>query len=191
MKTATTDEDGMEFRRTLPFSLSLSSFTLSLSRFAVLHTHSLSLEHTLTQPSFLHTTADMVEAFVGTWNMKESEKFDEYMKELGVGYATRKIGNMTKPTTIISVEGDKVTVKTQSTIKNTELSFKLGEEFDETTADDRKVKSIVTVEDGKLVHIQRWDGKETSLVREVNDNALTLTLTIGEVVCTRRYEKAQ
>ncbi|XP_035537236.1 fatty acid-binding protein, heart [Morone saxatilis] len=109
----------------------------------------------------------------------------------GVGYATRKIGNMTKPTTIISVEGDKVTVKTQSTIKNTELSFTLGEEFDETTADDRKVKSIVTVEDGKLVHIQRWDGKETSLVREVDGNALTLTLTMGDVVCTRRYEKAQ
>lgn len=58
----------------------------------------------------------------------------------GVGFATRKVGNLTKPTTIISVDGDKVTVKTQSTIKNTELSFKLGEEFDETTADDRKVK---------------------------------------------------
>lgn len=58
----------------------------------------------------------------------------------GVGFATRKIGNMTKPTTIISVEGDTVTVKTQSSIKNTELSFKIGEDFDETTADDRKVK---------------------------------------------------
>ncbi|XP_038580950.1 fatty acid-binding protein, heart [Micropterus salmoides] len=133
----------------------------------------------------------MVEAFVGTWNLKESQKFDEYMKELGVGFATRKVGNMTKPTTIISVDGDTVTVKTQSTLKNTELSFKLGEEFDETTADDRKVKSIVTIEDGKMVHIQRWDGKETSLVREVKDKALTLTLTLGEVVCTRYYEKAE
>uniref|UniRef100_A0A671U6Z2 Cellular retinoic acid-binding protein 1 n=1 Tax=Sparus aurata TaxID=8175 RepID=A0A671U6Z2_SPAAU len=119
----------------------------------------------------------MAEAFVGTWNLKTSDKFDDYMKELGVGFATRKVGGMTKPTTLISVEGDTVTLKTQSTIKNTEISFKLGEEFDETTADDRKVKSIVTVEDGKLVHIQRWDGKETSLVREVNGNALTLVST--------------
>ncbi|XP_032437490.1 fatty acid-binding protein, heart [Xiphophorus hellerii] len=133
----------------------------------------------------------MVEAFVGTWNLKESDKFDDYMKELGVGFATRKIGNMTKPTTIISVEGDTVTVKTQSSIKNTELSFKIGEDFDETTADDRKVKSLVTVEDGKLVHVQKWDGKETSLVREVDGNKLTLTLKIGDVVCTRRYEKAE
>uniref|UniRef100_A0A8D0AL62 Cellular retinoic acid-binding protein 1 n=1 Tax=Sander lucioperca TaxID=283035 RepID=A0A8D0AL62_SANLU len=116
----------------------------------------------------------MAEAFVGTWNLKESEKFDDYMKELGVGFATRAVGTMTKPTTIILVEGDKVTVKTQSSIKNTELNFKLGEEFDETTADDRKVKSIVNIEDGKMVHVQKWDGKETSLVREVNGNALTL-----------------
>lgn len=57
-----------------------------------------------------------------------------------MGFATRKVGNMTKPTSIISVEGDQVTLKTQSTFKNTELTFKLGEEFDETTADDRKVK---------------------------------------------------
>ncbi|KAM7384189.1 hypothetical protein PAMA_011503 [Pampus argenteus] len=132
----------------------------------------------------------MAEAFVGTWNLKESEKFDEYMRELGVGFATRQLGNLTKPTTIIAVDGDKVTVKTQSTIKNTELTFKLGEEFDETTADDRKVKSLVTIDNGKMVHTQKWGGKETTLVREVNGNGLTLTLTIGEVVCTRRYEKA-
>ncbi|XP_073318958.1 fatty acid-binding protein, heart [Pagrus major] len=133
----------------------------------------------------------MAEAFVGTWNLKTSEKFDDYMKELGVNFAVRKMGALTKPTTLISVEGDTVTVKTQSSLKNTEISFKLGEEFDETTADDRKVKSLVTVDDGKLVHIQKWDGKETSLVREVNGNALTLTLKLGEVVCTRHYERAE
>merc|ERR1712035_308181 len=152
----------------------------------------LSLSHTWGHsPSFLHTTAVMAETFVGKWDLKSSDKFDEYMKELGVGFATRKIGNMTKPTTIISADGNKVTVQTKSSVKNTELTFTLGEEFDETTADDRKVKSLVTIEDGKLVHIQKWDGKETSLVREVNGNALTLTLTIGDIVCTRQYEKAE
>ncbi|XP_037650801.1 fatty acid-binding protein, heart [Sebastes umbrosus] len=132
----------------------------------------------------------MADAFVGTWNLKESVKFDEYMKKLGVSFATRQVGCLTKPTTIISVEGDKVTVKTHSTLKNTELSFKLDEEFDETTADDRKVKSIVTIADGKLVHVQKWNGLETSLVRAVDGNALTLTLTMDEVVCTRHYVKA-
>lgn len=62
---------------------------------------------------------------------------------IGVGFATRQVGNVTKPTVVISQEGDKVFVKTLSTFKNTEISFKLGEEFDETTADDRNVKVCV------------------------------------------------
>ncbi|KAK9526897.1 hypothetical protein VZT92_015571 [Zoarces viviparus] len=133
--------------------------------------------------------AEKANAFIGTWNLKESVKFDEYMKKLGVGFATRQAGNVTKPTTIISVDGDTVTLKTQSTLKNTEVSFKLDEEFDETTADDRKVKSLVTVDGGKLVHVQKWDGKETSLVRSVEGDALTLTLTMDDVVSTRHYVK--
>ncbi|XP_030644521.1 fatty acid-binding protein, heart [Chanos chanos] len=133
----------------------------------------------------------MADAFVGTWNLKESKNFDDYMRALGVGFATRQVGSMTKPTTIISKDGDVITLKTVSTFKTTEINFKLGEEFDETTADDRKVKSLVTLEGGKLVHIQKWDGKETSLVREVDGNNLLLTLTLGEVVCTRSYVKAE
>lgn len=58
----------------------------------------------------------------------------------GVGFATRQVANMTKPTTVIEMNGDTIIIKTQSTFKNTEISFKLGVEFDETTADDRKVK---------------------------------------------------
>nr|ABW04127.1 brain-type fatty acid binding protein [Epinephelus coioides] len=132
-----------------------------------------------------------MEPFLGTWLLKTSENFDEYMKELGVGFATRKIGNTTKPTLIIAADGDKFQVKTQSLLKSTEINFKLGEEFDETTADDRKVKSVVKLEDGKLVHLQKWDSKETSLVRAVDGNKLTLTLTFGNVVSTRHYEKAE
>ncbi|KAI1231294.1 hypothetical protein IHE44_0008235 [Lamprotornis superbus] len=114
------------------------------------------------------------------------------------------VAGFTKPTTIIELDGDKITVKTQSTFKNTEITFKLGEEFDETTADDRHVKSVVTLDGGKLVHVQKWDGKETSLVRELKDGKLILvrkwfysefptsemTLTMGNVVSTRTYEKA-
>ncbi|XP_010142222.1 PREDICTED: fatty acid-binding protein, heart-like, partial [Buceros rhinoceros silvestris] len=85
----------------------------------------------------------------------------------------------TKPTTIIEMDGDKITVKTQSTFKSTEISFKLGEEFDETTADDRHSKSVVTLDGGKLVHVQKWDGKETSLVRELKDGKLILPSKSG------------
>uniref|UniRef100_A0A8U7NKT4 Fatty acid binding protein 7 n=1 Tax=Corvus moneduloides TaxID=1196302 RepID=A0A8U7NKT4_CORMO len=116
----------------------------------------------------------MVEAFCATWKLVDSHNFDEYMKALGVGFATRQVGNVTKPTVIISSEGDKVVIRTQSTFKNTEISFKLGEEFDETTPDDRNCKSVVTLDGEKLVHIQKWDGKETNFVREIKDGKMVM-----------------
>ncbi|XP_043915941.1 fatty acid-binding protein, heart-like [Protopterus annectens] len=131
----------------------------------------------------------MAEAFAGTWALVSSENFDEYMKEVGVGFATRQIASVLKPTTIITVDGKRVTIKTQSTFKNTEQTFTLDEEFDEKTADDRNVKSIVKIIDSKLVHVQKWDGKETTLTRELKDGKLHLTLVMGNVVCNRVYEK--
>ncbi|XP_025925164.1 fatty acid-binding protein, brain isoform X1 [Apteryx rowi] len=116
----------------------------------------------------------MVEAFCATWKLVDSQNFDEYMKALGVGFATRQVGNVTKPTVIISSEGDKVVIRTQSTFKNTEISFKLGEEFDETTPDDRNCKSVVTLDGDKLVHVQKWDGKETNFVREIKDGKMIM-----------------
>ncbi|KAF4025089.1 hypothetical protein G4228_017119 [Cervus hanglu yarkandensis] len=92
----------------------------------------------------------MVEAFCATWKLTDSQNFDEYMKALGVGFATRQVGNVTKPTVIISQEGDRVVIRTQSTFKNTEISFHLGEEFDETTADDRSCKDQLPVVTSKV-----------------------------------------
>jgi len=132
----------------------------------------------------------MVDAFCATWKLTDSQNFDEYMKAIGVGLATRQVANVTKPTAVISRDGDTVTLKTLSTFKNTEISFKLGQEFDETTADDRHVKSTLTLDGGKLVHLQKWDGKQTKLVREIKDGKMILTLTFEDVQSVRTYEKA-
>uniref|UniRef100_UPI00358E9CBC fatty acid-binding protein, heart-like n=1 Tax=Myxine glutinosa TaxID=7769 RepID=UPI00358E9CBC len=130
-----------------------------------------------------------MDAFCGTWKIKSSDNFDAYLQALNVGLVTRKIAGKQSPTVKITKDGDTVTIKTSSIFKTSEITFKLGEEFDETTADDRKVKSLVTIENGKLVHLQKWDGKETTLVREPKDDKFILTCTMGNVVCTRTYEK--
>ncbi|XP_061600437.1 fatty acid binding protein 7, brain, a [Cololabis saira] len=132
----------------------------------------------------------MVDAFCATWKLVDSQNFDDYMKELGVGFATRQVGNVTKPTVVICQDGDKVVVKTQSTFRNTEISSKLGEEFDETTPDDRHVKSTFTLEGDKLIHVQKWDDKETKFVREIKDGKMVMTLSYGGVTAVRTYEKA-
>ncbi|NWZ68234.1 MYP2 protein, partial [Acrocephalus arundinaceus] len=130
----------------------------------------------------------MCDRFVGTWKLISSENFDGYMKELGVGLATRKLGGLARPDVIISMKGDIVTIRTESTFKNTIISFKLGQQFDE-TADGRKVKSVVTLEKGSLVQVQKWNGKETMIKRRLVDGKMVVEYTMKGVVCTRVYER--
>ncbi|TDH11885.1 hypothetical protein EPR50_G00065360 [Perca flavescens] len=132
----------------------------------------------------------MVEQFIGTWTLTASENFDEYMKAIGVSFATRQIGNMAKPNLVISVDDTGlVSLMSETTFKTTEIKFKLNEEFDETTADCRKTKTIITFENGKLVQQQTWDGKKTTLEREIQDGKLTAKCIMEDVVAVRTYEK--
>ncbi|XP_065255629.1 fatty acid-binding protein, adipocyte-like [Emys orbicularis] len=132
----------------------------------------------------------MCKLFLGTWKLISSENFDSYMKELGVGFTTRKLGSLAKPSILISINGDIITIKTESTFKNTEISFKLGEEFEETTADDRKTMSTVTLDNGSLTQVQKWDGKQTTIKRVLVDGKMVVECTMNNVTCTRVYERA-
>ncbi|XP_003782574.1 fatty acid-binding protein 9 [Otolemur garnettii] len=131
----------------------------------------------------------MVEPFLGTWKLVSSENFEEYLKELGVDAATRKLAMSMKPTIKISVNGETVNIKIESSLKNTEISFKPGEEFDETTPDNRKVKSTITLDNGTMIHVQKWLGKETTIKRKIVDGKMVMECTMNKVVSTRTYEK--
>ncbi|KAE8599099.1 hypothetical protein XENTR_v10017061 [Xenopus tropicalis] len=98
---------------------------------------------------------------------------------------------MAKPNVIISVNGDKILLKTESTLKTTDMTFKLGEEFDETTADNRNTKTLITCDSGVLNQVQKWDGKETTIQREIKNGQLVVTCTMGNVKCVRTYEKVK
>ncbi|KAG9478566.1 myelin P2 protein-like [Eleutherodactylus coqui] len=133
----------------------------------------------------------MVDQFLGTWKLCDSQGFDEYMQCLGVGFATRKAGAMAKPNVIISKHGEEICLKTESSLKSSEIKFRLGEEFDETTADNRKTKTVITCNDGVLTQVQKWDGKETTIKRELKNGQLVVTCTMGDVKCVRVYDKVK
>ncbi|XP_068425437.1 fatty acid binding protein 4b [Clinocottus analis] len=133
----------------------------------------------------------MVDQFLGSWTLTASDNFDEYMKAIGVSFATRQIGNMTKPNLVFSVDdAGVITLKSESTFKTSEIKFKLGEEFDETTTDGRSTKTTITLENGKLVQLQSWDGKKTTVAREIQDGKMCTKCVIDDVVAVRTYEKA-
>lgn len=108
------------------------------------------------------------------------------MKALGVGYFQRTIGNGVQPTVELKKNGNKYTLLTTSTFKNSDITFELGKEFEEETLDGRKVKSIMTLDGNKLTHKQGGHPPST-IIREFKDNEMVATMKVKDVVCTRKY----
>ncbi|KAK8743640.1 hypothetical protein OTU49_001180 [Cherax quadricarinatus] len=131
----------------------------------------------------------------GKYKMESSENFDEFMKALGVGLVMRKMGNAATPTVEITKDGDFYTMKTITTFKNTEVKFKLGEEFAETTADGRDVKSTITLEGNKMTHNQKGDPekkeKDSVLIREFTDSEMIMECKVDDIVCKRVYKRQE
>ena len=139
----------------------------------------------------LGPTMATIQQLVGRWRLVESKGFDEYMKEVGVGMALRKVGAMAKPDCIITSDGKTLSIKTESTLKTTQFSCKLGEKFEETTADGRKTQTVCNFTDGALVQHQEWDGKESTITRKLEDGKLVVVCVMNNVTCTRVYEKVE
>ncbi|XP_031442464.1 fatty acid-binding protein, liver-like [Clupea harengus] len=130
----------------------------------------------------------MAENFYGIWMMINDENYEEYLKELGVRSDLRKalVSLRVKPKSEVTISKDAngiVTIRSQ----RTNIKFKINEEFDETTGDDRKTKNVVSPDNGRLVQRQTWDGKETTIEREVVDNKLIVKYRMGDVVAVRTY----
>ncbi|GAA6097844.1 fatty acid binding protein 4b [Tachysurus ichikawai] len=133
-----------------------------------------------------------MEQFMGTWKLTASENFDEYMKAVGIGFASRQIANLAKPSLLFRVDDQGfVSMKSSTTFKTVEIKFRLNEEFDEITADDRQAKTVMKLVDGKLVQTQSWEGKSTTIEREVQGGKLIVKCIMDDVVSMRTYERDQ
>lgn len=93
----------------------------------------------------------------------------------GVNIAKRAAAAAAKPTIEISEDNGTYTLKTMSIFKNTTISFKLGEEFDEETADGRHCKTVMVQDGNKLIQTQRIDPDESTTVREFSDAEMKVT----------------
>jgi len=126
---------------------------------------------------------------VGKWLMESSEKFDDFLKTIGVGFVMRNMAKVQTPTVEISNEGDDWSIKTITTFKTSEIKFKLGQEFDETRLDGVIVKSTITL-DGPNKLVQKWSGDPPAeIIREVDGDKLNVTCKAADVVSTRVYKR--
>ncbi|KAH8862279.1 Fatty acid-binding protein [Schistosoma japonicum] len=129
-------------------------------------------------------------SFLGKWKLSESHNFDAVMSKLGVSWATRQIGNTVTPTVTFTMDGDTMTMLTESTFKNLSVTFKFGEEFDEKTSDGRSVKSVVTKDsESKITQTQKDSKNTTVIVREIVGDTMKTTVTVDDVTAIRNYKR--
>lgn len=92
----------------------------------------------------------------------------------------RNLAKVQKPTIEITMNGDTMTLKTKTTFKNSEISFKLGEEFEEDRLDGAKVKSTMELDGNKLVQKQMGD-KPCEIIRQIDGDKLTTVSSTASV----------
>merc|ERR1711864_11518 len=114
----------------------------------------------------------------GKYRLQTSENFEDFMRVLGVGLITRKLGNKASPTGTITKEGEEYTFK-QESFKTSEFKFKVGESFEEITADGRKV----------MQHEMKGTegGKDSVCEREFFKDKLVAVCKCEDITTTRVY----
>lgn len=130
--------------------------------------------------------------FPGRYLMESSDKFDDFMKALGVGMIKRKLANSVVPINEVEIMEDGLyVIRTLTTVRNTEISFRLNEMFLEDTIDGRTTQTTPT-RVGNLVRLdqkgQRGE-KDSVMTREVDGDVMTMKLIVGDVTCTRIYKR--
>ncbi|KAM6994758.1 cellular retinoic acid-binding protein 2a [Tautogolabrus adspersus] len=134
--------------------------------------------------------------FSGTWEMKSSENFEELLKKLNVNMMLRMIAvkAAAKPLVEIKQDGETLNIKTSTTVRTTNITFTVGQEFNEATVDGRPCTSLPLWETDNKISceqtLQKGEGPKTSWTREItNDGKLILTMKADDVICTRVYER--
>ena len=128
----------------------------------------------------------------GRYLMESSECFDDFMKALGVGMIKRKLANSVIPINEIEISDEGVyTIRTVTTVRTSEISFKLDEPFLEDTIDGRKTQTTPTREGNFLKLDQKGSKgeKDSVMTRELDGDIITMKLIVDNIVCTRIYKR--
>ncbi|XP_037361203.1 fatty acid-binding protein 5-like [Talpa occidentalis] len=132
-----------------------------------------------------------IQELVGRWRLVSSSGCDEFMKKLGVGMALRRMQDLARPDCIIDFDGKTLTIKSENSLRTAQFSCKLGESFEENTADGRRTQTVCIFINGTLIQRQKWEGNESTITRKLEDGKLVEKYVFNDVTCTVIYEKVE
>ena len=140
-----------------------------------------------------------MDKFKGKYKRISTENYKEMLQEFDINFLFIKAATSSSapvPVIEISEENGQWTIKTSSALKSFSRTFKLGEPFNETTPDGREVTSVILLEEGKLVSVQKAKKpgvKSTRSVREIEGDEMTYTITVEgtNTVCVQKFVRVQ
>jgi hypothetical protein len=125
----------------------------------------------------------------GTFKWISDDNYDEYLRARGADMAMIKLARSSRPTVMITVEGDSVKFTVETTFKTLVWEFTPGQEQQIELMNGTSVKAILTSENGKWI-IKEPENPDIVQVWEMADGELRSTLTCGDVGCIRIWAAA-
>ncbi|XP_033194163.1 sodium/calcium exchanger regulatory protein 1-like [Bombus vosnesenskii] len=117
-------------------------------------------------------------SIVGAYQHESNENLDEYFKAVGVPYIPRKMMCMSSPRLEISNNCDKWTIRTITMIRTAEVTFTLGEEYEEHMPAGVILKNVTTMEGDNLVTVSVGpDNNKVVRKYEITKDGVVLIMT--------------
>ncbi len=131
--------------------------------------------------------------FTGKYKQVKQEKYEDFLKELGVGMLMRKAAGSSAPVIEISETGPgKWKIVSATKMKSIETTFEMNTPFAEKTADGREVETTVTLDGNTWTMHQKnkkSGGKDAKIVREFTDKGIEAQFICGSVVSKCFFER--
>jgi len=184
------------------FTLFLSSSILSADVFSMLLKAILYLfmGYPNSQGGF-HEVSNTSTLMEGSYYLESSSNFDAYLAELGVGYILRNLAQLAKPTIHISrfcpdnAEIESSTcdwkIRTETSFKSHQITFKLGDKVGDLTMDGRSTISLFTVKDEDTLIEHVFGDVNTTLSRDFDLDKMKVTMSAGDVTATSTFPRVK
>jgi len=127
----------------------------------------------------------------GTYEVVSTDNFDEYLKAQGVNAIKRKIAAKISPKLEIVFDGTTFTQKTITSIKTTTLSFKIGEEYEQTFEETGVTKKLLCTMEGDEITVREAGKDEILAIRKFTADGMHLKMIKGDVVATRVFKRVK
>lgn len=132
----------------------------------------------------------MAATIPGKYQHYKNENIEDYFTAVGVPFMGRKMMAMSSPLMEITLNGDTMSIKNTSLLRTVEVTFKLGEEYEEKMP-NTTIKSVTTIINDNEMETKSVipeTGAKSSRLYQFTDEECIVTLTHENAkVAGKRY----